>query len=259
MKFTAHIDTFARDHLPPPEQWPEFLFERPELQFPEQLNCASELLDERIREGRGDRICARAPGGVAWSFADLQQRANRIAGVLVDDMGLVPGNRVLLRAPNNPMLVACWFAVMKAGGIAVATMPMLRAKELRTIIAKARITHALCDLRLVDELRAAMREQPVLTRLRTFNDDGADGLEVAMARQSGRFDTVATAADDTCMLAFTSGTTGQPKATMHFHRDVMAACAAFPRHVLRPARATSSSAARRSRSLSGLAGWCCSR
>lgn len=234
MTLTAHIDTFARDHLPPTEQWPEFLFERPELQFPAQLNCATELLDKRISEGRGERLCLRAPGGLSWTFADVQQRANRIANVLVTDMGLVPGNRVLLRAPNNPMLVACWFAVMKAGGIAVATMPLLRAKELRKVLAKARVTHALCDVRLVDELRGAMREEPVLTELRTFNDESAEGLEAAMARHSDQFDNVATAAVDTCLLGFTSGTTGQPKATMHFHRDVMAACASFPGHVLRP-------------------------
>ena len=234
MSYTAHLDTFARDHLPPRAQWPEFLFERPELQFPPQLNCATELLDQRVAEGRGERLCLRAPGGLAWSFAELQRRANRIANVLVNEMGLVPGNRVLLRAPNNPMLVACWFAVMKAGGIAVATMPLLRAVELRKVLAKARVSHALCDVRLVDELRAAMRDEPVLTQLRTFNDESADALEAAMARQPDTFDNVATAADDTCILGFTSGTTGQPKATMHFHRDVMAACASFPGHVLRP-------------------------
>ncbi|MBE2241735.1 MAG: AMP-binding protein [Burkholderiaceae bacterium] len=235
MTYTAHTDTFARDHLPPAEQWPEFLFERPELQFPDRLNCATELLDRRIAEGRGARLCLRAPaGGVEWTFADLQQRANRIANVLVKEMGLVPGNRVLLRAPNNPMLVACWFAVMKAGGIAVATMPLLRAKELRQVISKGRVTHALCDLRLIDELRAALRDEPVLTEVRTFYDESAQGLEAAMARHSDQFENVDTAAVDTCILAFTSGTTGQPKGTMHFHRDVMAACTSFPRHVLRP-------------------------
>ena len=235
MTYTAHIDTFARDQLPPAEQWPEFLFERPELQFPERLNCATELLDKRVAEGRGERLCLRAPaGGVSWTYADLQQRANRIANVLVHDMGLVAGNRVLLRAPNNPMLVACWFAVMKAGAIAVATMPLLRAKELRQVIAKGRVTHALCDVRLIDELRDAMRDEPVLTEVRSFYDDSAQGLEAAMARHSDRFDNVDTAAVDTCILAFTSGTTGQPKGTMHFHRDVMAACTLFPGHVLRP-------------------------
>ena len=231
---SAHLDTFARDHLPPPEAQPEFIFELPELQFPAQLNCATELLDRHVAEGRGGRVCLRAPGGLVWTYAELQQRANRIAHVLVRDMGLLPGNRVLLRAPNNPMMVACWFAVMKAGGIAVATMPLLRAKELTQIIAKGRVTHALCDVRLADELHAALREQPGVTQLRLFNDDSPTGLEAAMARHPERFDNVATAADDTCIFAFTSGTTGQPKATMHFHRDVMAACATWPRHVLRP-------------------------
>ncbi len=234
MSPSAHIDTFARDHLPPPEQQPEFLFELPELQFPPQLNCATELLDRWVASGQGERVCIRAPGGLCWTYAELRQRANRIANVLVRDMGLVPGNRVLLRAPNNPMLAACWFAVMKAGAIAVATMPLLRAKELAQIIDKARVTHALCDLALADELRAAMAEMAQLSQLRFFNDASAAGLEAAMASRGDTFDNVQTAAEDTCLLAFTSGTTGQPKATMHFHRDVMAACACWPRHVLRP-------------------------
>ncbi len=229
---TAHVDTFARDNLPPAEQQPEFLFERPELRLPAQLNCAAELLDRHVDEGRGDRVCIRAPG-VTWTYAALQDQADRIAHVLVRDMGLVPGNRVLLRAPNNPMLAACWFAVVKAGGIAVGTMPLLRAKELKTIIDKARITHALCDAALADELREAAAGS-TLRQLRHFNDDGPESLEAAMARHDGRFASVDTAADDTCLLAFTSGTTGVPKATMHFHRDVMAACACWPRHVLRP-------------------------
>lgn len=226
---TAHLDTFARDHLPPPEAQPEFLFELPELQFPARLNCATELLDRRVAEGQGDRLCISAPGGLRWTYADLQARANRIANVLVREMGLVPGNRVLLSAPNNPMLAACWFAVIKAGGIAVATMPLLRAKELTAIIDKARISHALCDPRLADEVRAAAQAMPVLTQVRFF-----DELKALMAGQSDQFDNVDTAADDTCLLAFTSGTTGVPKATMHFHRDVMAACACWPKHVLRP-------------------------
>lgn len=229
---TAHLDTFARDHLPPPEAQPEFLFELPELQFPARLNCATELLDRRVAEGQGDRLCISAPGGLRWTYADLQARANRIANVLVREMGLVPGNRVLLSAPNNPMLAACWFAVIKAGGIAVATMPLLRAKELTAIIDKARISHALCDPRLADEVRAAAQAMPVLTQVRFF-----DELETLMAGQDDhgdQFDNVDTAADDTCLLAFTSGTTGVPKATMHFHRDVMAACACWPKHVLRP-------------------------
>jgi 2-aminobenzoate-CoA ligase len=230
---TAHLDTFARDHLPPPEQQPRFLFDLPELQFPEQLNCAVELLDRHIAEGRGGRICIRAPG-LVWTYAELQAQSNRIANVLVHDMGLVPGNRVLLRAPNNPMLAACWFGVVKAGGITVATMPLLRAKELQPILAKARVTHALCDAALAGELHTAQAASPALTQLKLFNTASPDGLDAAMARQPATFTPVDTAADDTCMLAFTSGTTGVPKATMHFHRDVMAACACFPCHVLRP-------------------------
>jgi 2-aminobenzoate-CoA ligase len=230
---TAHLDTFARDHLPPPGQQPEFLFELPELQFPPQLNCAAELLDRHIAEGRGGRICIRAPG-IAWTYADLHEKASRIAHVLVRDMGLVPGNRVLLRAPNNPLLAACWLAVMQAGGIAVATMPLLRAKELKPIIDKAQISHALCEAALGAELREAATACPTLRHLRLFNGGGADSLETAISRHPAEFSNIDTAADDTCILAFTSGTTGVPKATMHFHRDVMAICACWPPHVLRP-------------------------
>jgi 2-aminobenzoate-CoA ligase len=233
MANSAHIDTFARDHLPLSEWQPEFIFELPELQFPEVLNCASELLDRHIREGRGDRPCVSAPGGPSWSYADLQRAANHIANVLVRHMGLVPGNRVLLRSANKPMLVACWFAVMKAGAIAVATMPMLRAKELTQIIEKGEVTHALCDHALRVELEAARLQAPRLTQAVYFGDPSATGLEALMAAQPAHFDNVPTAADDTCLLAFTSGTTGQPKATMHFHRDVMASCVCFPPHVLR--------------------------
>jgi len=239
---SAHTDTFARDNLPPAEQQPVYLFDLPALQFAPQLNCAHELLDRHVAEGRGQRLCIQAPG-VRWTYADLQAQANRIANVLVNEMGLVPGNRVLLRAPNNPLMAACWFAVIKAGGIAVATMPMLRAKELVPVITKAAVTHALCDIRLADELALARAQCPTLTQLMHFNGAAAAGgeapapersLEAAMARQSAQFSTVDTAADDTCIIAFTSGTTGVPKGTMHFHRDVMAICACWPPHVLRP-------------------------
>ncbi|MBF6331131.1 AMP-binding protein [Nocardia transvalensis] len=235
---SAHIDTFAHDNLPPTDQWPDLVFDLPELRFPPQLNCAAELLDRWVEKGFGDRVYIRAPGGVAWTYAEMQEKANRIAAVLADDMGLIPGNRVLLRGTNSPMLAACWFAVMKAGGIAVTTMPLLRAKELTHIIGKARITHALCDAVLGEELRATAC--PELRRIRYFNSDraaddiGGAGLEAAMALRPAHFDTVRTAADDVCLIAFTSGTTGVPKATMHFHRDVMAVCACFPRHILRP-------------------------
>jgi 2-aminobenzoate-CoA ligase len=230
---TAHIDTFARDHLPPPEAMPELLFTLPALQFPERMNCAAELLDRAVAEGRGGRLCIQAPG-LRWSYAELQDKANRIANVLVREMGLVPGNRVLLRAPNSPMLAACWFAVVKAGGIAVGSMPLLRAKELKQIVDKAQISHALCDQRLAEELKLAAADCPQLRQVRHFSDAGSDGLDAAMARQPASFDTLDTAAEDICLMAFTSGTTGQPKGTMHFHRDVMAACACWPPHVLRP-------------------------
>ena len=230
---SAHIDTFARNNLPPPELQPQYLFDLPSLQFPDQLNCADELLDRHVRDGRGERLCIQAPG-LRWTYADLQANANRIANVLVNEMGLVPGNRVLLRAPNNPMMAACWFAVIKAGAIAVATMPMLRAKELTQMIVKAEVTHALCDAKLAEELALARPQCASLTKLMLFNSSGPDGLEAAMARQSAAFTNANTAADDTCIIAFTSGTTGQPKGTMHFHRDVMAICLCWPPHVLRP-------------------------
>ncbi len=158
------------------QQQPEFLFELPELQFPAQLNCATELLDRAVREGRGDRVCIRAPG-LSWTYRDLQDRADRIAQVLVHDMGLVPGNRVLLRAPNNPMLAACWFAVMKAGAIAVATMPLLRAKELKAIVDIGQVSHALCDAALAEELQHTALACPGLRQIRLFNHDAPDSLE----------------------------------------------------------------------------------
>jgi 2-aminobenzoate-CoA ligase len=239
---SAHLDTFARDNLPPQDQQPVYLFDLPALQFPPQLNCASELLDRHVAEGRGDRLCIQAPG-LRWTYAELEAQVNRIANVLVHEMGLVPGNRVLLRAPNNPLMAACWFAVIKAGGIAVATMPMLRAKELVPVIAKAQVTHALCDIRLADDLAQACAQCLTLTQVLHFNGANAaagdatppaDSLEAAMARHSAQFSAVDTAADDTCIIAFTSGTTGVPKGTMHFHRDVMAICTCWPLHVLRP-------------------------
>jgi 2-aminobenzoate-CoA ligase len=241
MKATAHLDTFAADHLPPAEQRPDFLFDLPDLEFHERLNCAGELLDRHVREGRGGRPCVKAPNGPAWTYAELQGQAERIAHVLVEECGLVPGNRVLLRAANKPMLVACWFAVMKAGGIAVATMPMLRAKELGQVIDKAQVQFALCDTALRGELDRAAIDHPVLQRTLCFgarigagaDAADADGLEALMQRHDAPFTNVDTAATDTCLLAFTSGTTGQPKATMHFHRDVMASCVCFPPHVLR--------------------------
>jgi len=231
--YTAHIDTFARDHLPPREQWPDLVFDLPELQYPERLNCAEELLERALERGWGERTAILAPGGLRWTFAELDAHANRIAQVLVEDLRLVPGNRVLLRGPNSPMMAACWFAVMKAGGVAVATMPLLRAKELTEIITKARISHALCDARLTVELDAARAACPTLATIVRFETDAAEGVEARAAAKPADFASVATAAEDTALIAFTSGTTGQPKGTMHFHRDVLASCDCWPRSVLR--------------------------
>jgi 2-aminobenzoate-CoA ligase len=231
--YTAHIDTFARDHLPPREQWPDLVFDLPELQYPERLNCAEELLERALERGWGERTAILAPGGLRWTFAELDAHANRIARVLVEDLRLVPGNRVLLRGPNSPMMAACWFAVMKAGGVAVATMPLLRAKELTEIITKARISHALCDARLTVELDAARAACPTLATIVRFETDAAEGVEARAAAKPADFASVATAAEDTALIAFTSGTTGQPKGTMHFHRDVLASCDCWPRSVLR--------------------------
>ena len=234
MSYTAHIDTFAADNLPPVALQPEYLFELPELQFPERLNCAAELLDKHVQQGRGDRLCVQAQG-VRWSYAELQDKANRIANVLTQQLGLVPGNRVLLCAPNNPMMVAAWFGVIKAGGIAVAAMPLLRAKELSTIVDIAQISHALCDAALRSEVLGAQRKCPTLKAVQFFNGQpgDSDALEALMQHAAPSFTAVDTAATDTCMLGFTSGTTGVPKATMHFHRDVMAVCACWPVHTLR--------------------------
>ena len=230
---SAHTDTFARDRLPAADALPEFVFELPALQFPGRLNCAFELLGRRVAQGWGPRRCLIGDDGTVWTYADLHAQAQCIAGVLVHNMGLVPGNRVLLRAANCPELVACWFAVLLAGSIAVGTMAMHRRLELGQIINKAQISHALCDAALADELVAAQTASPWLREVRFFGSAAADGLDALAAAQPAQFDPVHTAADDVCLLAFTSGTTGQPKATMHLHRDVMAVCACFPPHVLR--------------------------
>jgi len=230
MTRTAHLDTFARDNLPPQDQWPEFRFDLPELQYPERMNCASALLDDRVRAGHGDRIAIRAPDGEC-SYAQLQAQANRMANLLVREMGLKPGNRVLLRGPNNPMMAASWLAVFKAGGICVGTMPLLRAKELIEIVNKAEITHALCDKRLDVELKLALPSCPSLEFIKYWYDDATDAL---IGKQSYKFENVDTAAEDVALIAFTSGTTGKPKGTMHFHRDVLAMCDCFPRSCLQP-------------------------
>jgi 2-aminobenzoate-CoA ligase len=231
VSYSAHTDTFARDNLPPREQWPEFLFELPELKYPGRMNCATELLDKPVTRGHGHRIALRSPDGEC-TFTQLFTQANRLANVLVREMGLKPGNRVLLRGPNNPTMAAAWFAVMKAGGICVATMPLLRAKELTDIIRKAEVTHALCDRRLDAELKAALPQCPTLQAVRYWYDGGPGSLDELALQQPLWFTNAATAADDVALIAFTSGTTGKPKGTVHFHRDVIAMCDCFPRSVL---------------------------
>jgi 2-aminobenzoate-CoA ligase len=230
---TAHADTFARDHLPPPELWPVLdLSALPELRERTSLNCASELLDQRVEAGDGRRTVFVTPQGRS-SYEELLVLANRIARVLVEDLGMVPGTRVLLRGPNNPMMAACWFAVLKAGGIVVCTMPLLRARELRFVLEKARVAIALCDARITGELESAAAGVADPPRVLTFAPDGVGSLDALVRGRPETFDAVATAPDDVALIAFTSGTTGQAKGTMHFHRDVLAICDCFPAHVLR--------------------------
>jgi 2-aminobenzoate-CoA ligase len=233
MARSGHVDSFARDSLPPPELCPEFRFELPELNYPERLNCVTEFVDRWIESGEGARPCLIG-ADETWTYADLADRVNRVANVLVRDLGLVPGNRVLLRAPNSPTMVAVYLAVIKAGGVVVATMPLLRAKELGYPIAKARIALALCDARLADEMEKAKAQSDDLKRVLYWGGDEPGSLEVAM-RQPGyeEFAACDTAADDICLIGFTSGTTGEPKGTMHFHRDLLATCDSYGRHVLR--------------------------
>jgi 2-aminobenzoate-CoA ligase len=227
MTTTAHVDTFARDHLPPRDEWPDFLYDLPELQYPATLNCAAELLDAMVAKGFGDRPAIVTPQRRV-TYAELLADANRIANVLRGELGLVAGNRVLLRGFNNDVMAACWLAVVKAGCVVVTTMPLLRAKELVDVITAAEVTHAICDVRLRDELDTARSSCPSLITVVLSHDDGRDGLSARMAWQPITFANVQTASDDVCMIAFTSGTTGRPKGTMHFHRDVLAVCDTFP-------------------------------
>jgi len=230
-RFTGHVDRFAEDRLPAPEAMPQLFFE-PWLRYPQRLNAATPLLDERADRNGGTR-CILAPG-TRWSYADLRAAANRIARVLVEDLSFEPGNRVLLRAPNTPMLAACWFAVIKAGGIAVTTMPLYRAAELRFMMEKAQVKHALCHTGLRDELERAFLEYHGVRATYFEGPAGAsDSLELRMATKSDRFENVQTAADDVAIIAFTSGTTGAPKAAMHYHRDLLAICDTYGGRVLR--------------------------
>jgi 2-aminobenzoate-CoA ligase len=232
MTATAYLDTYANDNLPPRAQWPELLFELDELAYPERLNCAAELLDKMVAGGHADAIAIRG-AGASWTYAELLEKVNRIAHVLRDELQLVTGNRVLLRGANNPMMAACVLAVWKAGCIAVPTMPLLRARELGAIIELARVNAALCADDLRAELELACAQGAPAPATLYFNHAGPRSLEQLMAARPAAFDSIDTAADDVCIIGFTSGTTGRPKGTMHFHRDVMAICDCFPRSMLK--------------------------
>ncbi|MEU2336697.1 AMP-binding protein [Streptomyces sp. NPDC013172] len=226
---TSHLDTFARDHLPPADLWPVIEFTTPELACPARLNAAAELIDVPAASYGPDRPALRTPAGEVWSYGDLRTRANQVARVLTEDLGLVPGGRVLLRSPNTPWTVACWLGVLKAGGVVVTTTAALRAREIVPIAERTRPSVALVDHRFTDEVRTAL---PGL-RLVAYGGPGADDLVARCAAKPGEFTNVDTAADDVALLGPTSGSTGVPKITMHFHRDLLSIDNTFGRHVLR--------------------------
>jgi 2-aminobenzoate-CoA ligase len=232
---SAHVDSFTRDSLPPASQWPVFEFTLPELQYPDRLNAGAALIDRAVERFGADRTAVLAPDGTRWSYGELQTRANQVAQVLAEDLGLLPGNRVLLRSPNNPWTVAAWLGVLKAGGVVVTTMHALRAPELEPIIAKTKPSAALVDHRFADDVDLALRSLgagavPVVR----YGGEGADDLTERAASKSGTFKAVPTAADDVALLGPTSGSTGVPKITMHFHRDILANADTFARHILKP-------------------------
>ena len=236
---TGHVDTFCRDALPPTSLWPEMRYDRiHELEYPARLNCAAELLDRMVEQGHADRTVFHFPEG-RWTYAQLLEHANQLAHVLVDDLGLEPGNRVLLRGYNGPRMAALWFAILKAGGVVVCTMPMLRSRELTFTADKARITLALTDDRIAGDCALAMKTTaagaPRLGgRCVSFGSEGEGTLDRLMRNKPTTFENCDTAADDVALIAFTSGTTGEGKGTMHFHRDVLAICDCFRRYVLEP-------------------------
>jgi 2-aminobenzoate-CoA ligase len=227
---SAHVDRFARDRLPPPEAQPEFLFDLPELIYPERLNAAVELLKG------GDRASpAIVNDAGVWTYAELDVLSNRIAMLLVEREGLVPGNRVLLRGPNCATLFACWLAVLKAGGVVVATMPILRGGEVATVLSRAAVSHAIVDARCLDDYAAGAAQAGTAGSLLTYQGDTGGGeLERLIEGMPPDFAPVPTHKDDVALIAFTSGTTGRPKGCIHFHRDILASADSFARHVLQP-------------------------
>jgi 2-aminobenzoate-CoA ligase len=229
---SAHSDTFARDNLPPAEQWPDL--PQAGFDYPEYLNCAVELTDRMVEKGFGDRT-ALIGNGRRRTYKELTDWTNRLARALVENYGVRPGNRILVRAPNNPAMVACWLAATKAGAVVVNTMPMLRASELAKIVDKAEITLALCDTRIKDDLVACAKDSRFLTQVVGFDGTANHDAELdRVALDKGvAFEAVRTGRDDICLLGFTSGTTGVPKATMHFHRDILIIADGYAREVLK--------------------------
>ncbi|MDQ4037761.1 MAG: AMP-binding protein [Actinomycetota bacterium] len=228
---SAHVDTYARDNLPPADQWPELLYDLPGLNYSEQLNAATALLDRGLAASGPDRPCLLAPDGTSWTYGEVAARSAQMARVLTEDLGVVPGNRVLLRGPNNPELVVSWLAALQAGAVVVSTMSLLRAKELEVVGEISAAQFAICDHRFVTDLEAAAL--PGLVTV-TYGSQAPDDLTVRAAAKPSRYEAVPTSADDVAILAFTSGTTGRPKATMHFHRDLLATCDTFGTHILKP-------------------------
>ncbi len=230
---SGHVDSFARDNLPPATLWPDFLLDRPEFTYPEYLNIGAELSDRLVERGFGERI-ALIGNGRQRSYRQLSEWTNQLAHALVEDFGVRPGHRVLVRSGNNPAMVAVWLAATKVGAVVVNTMPLLRAGELSQIIDKAEISLALTDSGLADEIEAAGARSRFLKRVVHF-DGGASHeaeLDRAAIDKPKTFDAVRTGRDDVALLAFTSGTTGQPKATMHFHRDILIMADGYAREIL---------------------------
>jgi len=231
---SAHVDTFTRDNLPPFDQWPDLPLDRPKFQYPERLNAAVELTDRLVEQGFGDRV-ALIGNGRRRTYKELTDWSNRVAHALVDNYGVKPGNRILIRSGNNPALVAAWLAATKAGAVVVNTMPMLRAGELAKIVDKAQISLALTDTRIADELIACAKDSRFLRQVVGF--DGTSNHDAELDRialdKPVRFDAVQTGRDDVALLGFTSGTTGEPKATMHFHRDLLIIADGYAREVLK--------------------------
>lgn len=228
---TGHVDSFTRDNLPPAAQWPDLILDG--FGYPEWLNAAVELTDRMVERGFGDHVALIGNGRVR-TYKELSDWTNRIAHALVDDYGVRPGNRVLIRSANNPAIVACWLAATKAGAVVVNTMPMLRAGELAKIVDKAQITHALCDTRLMEELVACQKSSRHLHTVVGFDGTANHDAELdrIALKKPVRFTPPPTGRDDVALLGFTSGTTGEPKATMHFHRDLLIIADGYAREVL---------------------------